>query len=180
MDSKKVIRERKRRRSKKSEKYGNLARIQWNKSRPEAIAQNTEEPTASAGSQQSNVDDIQDSMQSEMAVTHQDVSIDSTSNDRGIEAEAEAENVASTANYRSATGIPDFFDDETRGTIEKVVSELNRTDESSSVSDVNSAQSLLDDMHVGKNSSDSWDSDNSYSSSECQGGRIVQNTVQPH
>ena len=105
-------------------------------------------------------------MPSEMTVTRQDVSIDSTGNDRGIE--AEAEDVASTANYGSVTGIPDFCNDETQGTIEKVVSELNRTDESNSVSDVNS---LLNDMHVGKNGCDSWDSDNSYSSSEYIPGR---------
>ena len=54
---------------------------------------------------------IYKTMLSETAVTRQDVSIDSTGNDRGIE--AEAEDVASTANYGSATGIPDFCNDET-------------------------------------------------------------------
>ena len=59
----------------------NLARIRWNKSKPKVIAQNTEEPTASAGSQRSSVDDIQDSILSETKVTSQDVSIDSNGND---------------------------------------------------------------------------------------------------
>ena len=62
MDSKKVIKARKRRRSKKSEKYVNLARIQWDKSKPEAIAQNTEEPTTSTSSQRSNIDNVQGSI----------------------------------------------------------------------------------------------------------------------
>ena len=158
-----MIKTRKRRISKKSEKYVNLAQIRWDKSKPEAIAQNTQKPTVSTSSQRSNIDNVQGPIQSETTVTSQDINIENTGDDQGIE--AEAENVVSTANYGNAAGIPDLFDDETQGTIEKVVNELNKTNEHIQSSSISVVNSLLDE-----NNSDSRDSDTSYTDSEYQAG----------
>lgn len=149
MDSKKVKRARKNSTpSKKSERYRKLARIRWDKTAQQQNTNEQNETTARVSNEEDTSGNIGD-------------------NEETVDETEDAYNV-----WNEFGSLRDLFDDETQGTIEKVVSELNSQvystgdDAQENVSVVNTG---LDDVHdtADKNSFESWSSDNSISS-ECQ------------
>lgn len=149
MDSKKVKRARKNSKpSKKSERYRKLARIRWDKTARQQNTNEQNETTAKVSNEEDTSGNIGD-------------------NEETVDETEDAYNV-----WNEFGSLRDLFDDETQGTIEKVVSELNSQvystgdDAQENVSVVNTG---LDDVHdtADKNSFESWSSDNSISS-ECQ------------